>query len=65
MHDNGLDGLLVLARASAKALNIYCDELGEDGLGKVRSAACKDAASEIERDISQMLEGLLGAQQLN
>jgi hypothetical protein len=32
-----LDGVLILTQALSKALSLYSDELGADGLGKIRS----------------------------
>ena len=45
-----LDSLLVLSQASAKALSLYVQELGEEGLGKVRSEYCLKALKAIGRD---------------
>jgi hypothetical protein len=46
----GLDSLLVFAQAFSKALRLVCDDLGEEGLGKIRSAYCRDAMEKIGRD---------------
>lgn len=42
-----LDALLVLSQASAKALQIFVEELGEEGLGEVRSDYCQVALEAI------------------
>ncbi len=64
-NENGLDGLLVLSQASIKALHIFCDELGEDGLGKVRSAASRDAVDAVLRDAELLKDSLTSTRALN
>ncbi|MFN4896596.1 MAG: hypothetical protein ACK5GN_10005 [Pseudomonadota bacterium] len=59
----GLDSLLVSAQAFAKALRLLCDDLGEDGLGKMRAAYCLDAMDKISRD-AQMVASALSDQHL-
>ena len=44
-----LDSLLILSRGLAKALQIVVEDLGEDGLGAVRSEYCLNALRDIER----------------
>lgn len=51
-----IDALLVLARAFPKALKLLVEELGEDGLGSLRSAYCRDAAEQIERDCRDLID---------
>ncbi len=46
----GLDSLLVCAQAFTKALRLVCEDLGDEGLGKLRAAYCRDAMEKIERD---------------
>lgn len=50
-----LDGLLVLAQVCAKALCLACEDLGEDGLGQVRSAYCRDSFEKIAADCRRAL----------
>ena len=50
-----LDGVLVLAQAMCKALQMYCDELGQEGLGKMRSEYCSVAFEAIQRNASSGL----------
>lgn len=53
-----LDSLLVLSQAFAKSLQILVEELGEKGLGIVRSSYCMSAADAIARDAGQMIRVL-------
>lgn len=46
----GLDAILVCAQAFAKALRLVCEDLGDEGLGKIRAAYCRDAMERIGRD---------------
>lgn len=50
-----LDSVLVLTQAFAKCLQIICTDLGDEGLGKTRSAYCKHAWKHIERDTEHAL----------
>ncbi len=60
-----LDGLLVMAQATAKSLSMLVSDLGREGLGKVRSGYCIDAAEKISRDCTQALGVLQGVKSLN
>ena len=44
-----LDSLLVLATSFAKALQITAEDLGADGLGKVRTEYCRDVFEQVSR----------------
>jgi hypothetical protein len=48
--DIQLDSLLVLAQAFPKALALLVDDLGEEGLGKLRTAYCLSALEQIALD---------------
>jgi hypothetical protein len=54
----GLDPLIVCAQAFTKALQLLVDDLGEDGLGKVRAAYCLDAMNKISRDAQRVTDAL-------
>jgi hypothetical protein len=58
----GLDSLLVCAQAFTKALRLICDDMGQDGLGQVRSAYCLDAMDKINRDAQMVVAALSDAQ---
>ena len=45
-----LDSLIILAQALSKALRLVIDDLGEDGLGQVRSSYCLVALEKIAAD---------------
>jgi hypothetical protein len=45
-----LDGIVVLAQAMPKALLLLTQDLGEEGLGKLRTAYCNAAFESIQRD---------------
>jgi len=49
-QDAQLDSLLVLSQAMAKALRMATEDLGEQGLGKVRTGYCLGAFEAIEKD---------------
>ena len=48
-----IDSLLVLGQAMSKSLYLLVEELGEDGLGAIKSAYCRHALEMIERDASR------------
>ncbi len=50
-----LDGIVVLSQALTKTLQLLFEELGEDGLGKVRYKYCAAALEEIEKSVSRGL----------
>jgi hypothetical protein len=55
-----LDSLLVLAQAMTKCLQLVVEELGQDGLGQVRSSYCQIAMENISKDAyraGQILKG--------
>lgn len=55
-----LDSLLILSQASSKALSLAVDDLGEEGLGAVRSQYAIAAAESILYDSSRILAVLKG-----
>ena len=55
-----LDSLIVIAQASVKALKLITEELGPEGLGKVRSNYCQVAFEQIKRDARSGLIELHG-----
>lgn len=54
----GLDSLLVMSQAMTKVLQIVVSDLGENGLGKVRSAYCLEAAKRLSHDARTVTETL-------
>lgn len=52
-QQTGVEALLVMAQAMTKALQIVIDDLGQDGLGKMRTGYSLDAMEKIERYASQ------------
>lgn len=62
-----LDSLLVLVQALTKTYSIIVDDLGEEGLGEVRSLYCARACEALSFDIeraAKILRGT-GTEQLN
>lgn len=55
-----LDSLLVLSQAFSKSLALIVEDLGEEGLGKVRALYCREALAAIERDASSSSALLAG-----
>lgn len=53
-----LDSLLVLSQALAKVLKIFSEDLGEDGLGKIRTAYMRWALENLSRDSYEALRAL-------
>ena len=45
-----LDSVLVLYQTFSKAVQMVIEDLGEDGLGKVRSSYCQTALESVARD---------------
>jgi Asp-tRNA(Asn)/Glu-tRNA(Gln) amidotransferase A subunit family amidase len=45
-----IESVLVLAQASTKALRMACEDLGKDGLGKVRAAYCVSTFDSVSND---------------
>jgi hypothetical protein len=54
----GLDGLLVLSETLAKSLQLLVEDLGPDGLGRVRSEYCSQTVKNIMRDCEAALAAL-------
>lgn len=50
-----LDGIVVLSQAMTKTLQLLFEELGEEGLGKVRHKYCAAALEEIEKSVTRGL----------
>lgn len=55
----GLDGVLILSQALGSALRILGEELGESGLGAVRTQNILEATENSKRDL-RLLEAALG-----
>jgi len=55
-----IDSLLVLSQSFTKALRLVSEDLGLDGLGKMRTAYCIDAMEKIQRDADKTLAELSG-----
>ncbi|MCI5065295.1 hypothetical protein MRY87_06190 [bacterium] len=55
-----LDSLLISAEAFMRALRILTEELGEDGLGTVRSGYVREICKAVERDLLLTKETLIG-----
>lgn len=53
-----LDSLLVLCTATVKSLQLMAEDLGNEGLGKMRTEYCLSAAERIERDIRELVRQL-------
>lgn len=60
-----LDGLLVLSQATTKTLHMLIADLGEKGLGKMRSNYCREALKHILDDASRALENLQDERSIN
>lgn len=63
--DIELDGLLVLSQATSKTLNMLVGDLGEAGLGKMRSSYCREALKNIGDDISRAVDELQDTRSIN
>ena len=59
-----LDSLLVLSQAMAKALRMASEDLGEKGLGKVRTGYCLGAFEAIAKDAENGLAILRSEREL-
>lgn len=55
-----LESLLVFAQAFPKVLQLLVEDLGEDGLGQVRTAYCLEAAKRIAQTAERTAEALKG-----
>jgi hypothetical protein len=60
-----LDGVLVFAQAMSKTLLLAVEDLGADGLGKIRSSYCEAAMQNIAQDVSRGLQMLRQGGELN
>ena len=60
-----LDGVLVIAQAAAKALLLAVEDLGVDGLGKVRAGYCEAAMQHVATDAQRALQTLCNTQEVN
>jgi len=56
----GLDSVLVFAQAFPKALSLIVEDLGEEGLGKVRAAYCVSISESIAADVERTRTNLKG-----
>lgn len=55
-----LDGVLVLSQTLAKSLQMLVEDMGPEGLGKVRSSYCHEAFDCLERAVEQGRRALKG-----
>ncbi|MCC6954042.1 MAG: hypothetical protein IT290_07980 [Deltaproteobacteria bacterium] len=55
-----LESLLVFAQAFPKVLQLLIEDLGEEGLGKVRTTYCLEAAKRIAQTAERTAEALKG-----
>jgi len=55
-----LDGILVLAQALTKTLSLLIDDLGEKGLGKVRTGYCVGALENIIAHAERTMRSMKG-----
>jgi len=53
-----LDSVLVLAQAMLKSLQLVVEDLGEDGLGEVRSGYCRAAGDRMQRTLEKLSQAL-------
>jgi len=60
-----LDGVLVLAQATAKALLLAVEDLGEEGLGTVRAGYCEATMQHIASDAHRALRSLRKEEDIN
>ena len=60
-----LESVLVLSQALAKVILLVTEDLGSDGLGKVRSEYTREAIRKIARDMQRAGENLQAEQTLN
>jgi hypothetical protein len=56
----GLDSVLVFAQAFPKALSLIVDDLGEEGLGKMRASYCVSISESIAGDAERTRVNLKG-----
>jgi hypothetical protein len=61
----GLDGILVMAQAFAKTLQLVAEDLGEEGLGELRSSYIKAAFEQLERSAFRGTQALSSESTLN
>lgn len=60
-----LDSLLVMAQSFAKALHLYCEDIGKGDLGKLRTTYCQNAFKNIEQDAVRGEKTLKGEIEVN
>ena len=53
-----LDSILVLAQALSKSLQLVIEDLGQEGLGNVRTDYCLSALDKISKDMHRALQFL-------
>jgi len=56
----GLDSLLVLSQAFSKALQLVVEDLGEEGLGDIRSNYARRALESIEKNVTRAQRSMGG-----
>jgi len=61
----GIDSLLVMSQAFALALQMVAEDLGEEGLGEVRTTYLKTAFEQLERSAFRGRQALSSASTLN
>ena len=60
----GLDSLIVLSQTYVKALKLIAEDLGEDGLGKVRSGYVLEAMRAILHDAQSVIDDMADRHEL-
>lgn len=60
-----LDSVLILSQAFSKALQLLTEDLGEQGLGKIRSAYCLSAFKNIQSNCFRGEQVLRGSSEVN
>jgi hypothetical protein len=63
-EDISLDSLLVLSQATSKALQLIVEELGSEGLGKMRAAYCQRAIEALADNAHKAGQSLKGGSEL-
>ena len=61
----GLDAILVMAQAFAKSLQLIAEDLGEEGLGEVRTSYMKAALEQLERSAHRGIQAISSDTTLN
>lgn len=60
-----LDSLLILSQATAKALQLIIEDLGQDGLGNLRAAYCVHALEFLQTTAYRGLQSLTDQKEVN